>query len=63
MATLEQLAERSENEREWRREMRHDMDKLDTKVDRLDTKMNWLIGLFITSMVGIAFALVRLFAG
>ena len=43
MATLEQ---RFEKEREWRREM-------NAKIDRLDTKFNWTIGLLILILIAV----------
>ena len=42
-ATLEQGFE---NEQEWRREM-------NAKIDRLDTKFNWTIGLLILILIAI----------
>ena len=35
-----------ENEQEWRREM-------NAKIDRLDAKINWLIGLLIALLIAI----------
>ncbi len=43
LATLEQGFE---NEQEWRREM-------NAKIDRLDTKFNWTIGLLILILIAI----------
>ena len=43
LATLEQGFE---NEQEWRRE-------LNAKIDRLDTKFNWTIGLLIGMLLAI----------
>ena len=43
MATLEPGFE---NEQEWRREMK-------AKIDRLDTKFNWTIGLLILILIAI----------
>ena len=58
MTTIEERTTRLEadveNEREWRRE-------LNSKVDKIDTKMNWMIGIAFTSVIGVAIALVRLF--
>ena len=46
MVTLEQLSERVENEREWQRE-------LNNKIDKIDAKLTWLIGIYTTSMIAI----------
>ena len=46
MVTIQQLSERVENEREWRRE-------LNKKIDKIDTKLTWLIGIYTTSMIAI----------
>ena len=46
MVTIEQLSERVENEREWRRE-------LNNKIDKIDNKLTWLIGIYVTSMIAI----------
>lgn len=51
MVTIQQLSERVENEREWRRE-------LNNKIDKIDTKLTWLIGIHTISMIAIVLGVV-----
>ena len=61
MTTQEERISRPEqgfaNEQEWRRdivnEMRAGFERLDAKIDRLDTKFNWTIGLLIGMLLAI----------
>ena len=46
-----------ENEQEWRREMLGEMrsgfDRLDARIDRLESNQRWLVGLLILILIAI----------